>query len=354
MSEFDHIGTHCAMELCHQHDFLPFQCQYCQLNYCSHHRQPNDHHCTAIHNNPIAVSIPHSETTTASTSSSLTASVLPTYNPCTYTSCSNKEIVPFLCPFCSYIFCLQHRDAAYHQCKNLISKESSVTKSTNSRPVPISSTTDLAPTTTVTSSSTSSSSTSSSSVTTTSKKSLPLKLRLMKTKTKIPADPKIPLENRYFLEIIYLSTLQPPNLSISSTTNSTNILYICTNIVYTIGKLIDILSIKYHIINNNNNLTNDPNKRLSIWIAPESLIDNTTSSITFNNAGNSDAIPSPLSTSTSMNSTSSSSTLVNTLSQLSNTSYTLWEELPVSTTIKELEKSGKLLNGCTIYFVQGL
>ena len=48
------IGAHCAMEGCHQLDFLPFHCSGCDRTYCLDHRQPESHTCS---NPPSSVDV---------------------------------------------------------------------------------------------------------------------------------------------------------------------------------------------------------------------------------------------------------------------------------------------------------
>ena len=40
------VGSHCAMQGCHQLDFLPFKCDSCQKKFCEIHRQYKSHDCS--------------------------------------------------------------------------------------------------------------------------------------------------------------------------------------------------------------------------------------------------------------------------------------------------------------------
>jgi len=44
--EFQHIGKHCAVSSCHQHDFLPFTCHCCNKTFCLEHRDFTSHACS--------------------------------------------------------------------------------------------------------------------------------------------------------------------------------------------------------------------------------------------------------------------------------------------------------------------
>ena len=39
------IGSHCDLSECHQRDFMPFECQFCEDVFCGAHRRPDDHRC---------------------------------------------------------------------------------------------------------------------------------------------------------------------------------------------------------------------------------------------------------------------------------------------------------------------
>ena len=44
--EFGKVGKHCDAELCNQQDFLPFECDFCKLIFCSTHYRVDDHKCS--------------------------------------------------------------------------------------------------------------------------------------------------------------------------------------------------------------------------------------------------------------------------------------------------------------------
>ena len=45
MTEFSHLGTHCAAEGCSLKDFLPFKCDACSKVFCLEHRVYEEHSC---------------------------------------------------------------------------------------------------------------------------------------------------------------------------------------------------------------------------------------------------------------------------------------------------------------------
>ncbi|XP_053323961.1 AN1-type zinc finger protein 1 [Spea bombifrons] len=101
MAELD-IGQHCGVEHCGQLDFLPFVCDACSRVFCLQHRSRDCHGCPEV--TPIA----DCEKSGAST-----------LYPCTYKSCSGKELVQVLCPYCEKHFCLGHRHQPDHECEKL-------------------------------------------------------------------------------------------------------------------------------------------------------------------------------------------------------------------------------------------
>lgn len=46
MAVLSDTGTHCAVETCRQHDFLPFTCDRCHLAFCLEHFRYADHACS--------------------------------------------------------------------------------------------------------------------------------------------------------------------------------------------------------------------------------------------------------------------------------------------------------------------
>ncbi|KAE8599104.1 hypothetical protein XENTR_v10017064 [Xenopus tropicalis] len=101
MAELD-VGQHCSAENCGQLDFLPFRCDGCSGVFCLEHRSRESHGCPEI---PQSNDLGKSEGSTQ--------------YPCMYESCSGKELVPVLCPYCEKHFCLGHRHQSDHECSKL-------------------------------------------------------------------------------------------------------------------------------------------------------------------------------------------------------------------------------------------
>ncbi|KAG8441891.1 hypothetical protein GDO86_010899 [Hymenochirus boettgeri] len=101
MAELD-IGQHCSAEHCGQLDFLPFQCDACSQVFCLEHRSKESHSCSQV-----------------ASSASGRKSEESTIYLCMYEGCSEKELVPVLCPYCEKHFCLGHRHQSDHECDKL-------------------------------------------------------------------------------------------------------------------------------------------------------------------------------------------------------------------------------------------
>ena len=103
MTEFSHLGRHCALDSCHRLDFLPFECDHCHLSFCLDHRTPHNHSCTV----PVP---PQPQPATLAKLSHM--------NPhrCTQPSCHRREITANHCRNCGHNFCLAHRFPTQHDC----------------------------------------------------------------------------------------------------------------------------------------------------------------------------------------------------------------------------------------------
>ncbi|CAL9698120.1 unnamed protein product [Knipowitschia caucasica] len=101
MAEFD-IGKHCQIESCNLKDFLPFVCEFCSGVFCLEHRHRDSHTCKE---EPLKREIAASKGSTS--------------YPCSFPECSEKELLPVICPQCQKHFCLKHRHQSDHQCEKL-------------------------------------------------------------------------------------------------------------------------------------------------------------------------------------------------------------------------------------------
>ncbi|RYG43175.1 hypothetical protein EON68_00800 [archaeon] len=143
MSEFSHVGAHCAMPSCKQQgvypprcctallravrgarslmaahvwtcaphpsrvraDFLPFKCEACGGQFCLEHRSPAAHACSA-----------HVPTGSAATGAVRDAAYDALRLPCIVSTCGRREAIPLACALCRQPVCLAHRDPDAHAC----------------------------------------------------------------------------------------------------------------------------------------------------------------------------------------------------------------------------------------------
>ncbi|CAL4162091.1 unnamed protein product, partial [Meganyctiphanes norvegica] len=94
------IGQHCGVSLCHQLDFLPFKCKFCNMILCKDHRLPQYHGCTGdfdkfLKEKPDSVTYSYA---------------------CQHGGCNGGELTPVICSGCKKNFCLAHRHQVDHKC----------------------------------------------------------------------------------------------------------------------------------------------------------------------------------------------------------------------------------------------
>ena len=126
------IGCHCAVEACHQLDFLPFTCTACGLVTCVEHSRAAAHRCTRTGERdrripvcPVCTSrlrmpadgVSLDDHVFSHIDSGCRAHILPAprRNGCAYPRCKAKHLlIPFTCGECSLDFCTTHRLAQDH------------------------------------------------------------------------------------------------------------------------------------------------------------------------------------------------------------------------------------------------
>jgi len=135
--EFPDLGQHCSMPSCNQLDFLPFECGACHQIFCLEHRSFKAHNCgTAQENNRVVPECPlcgelilvqAGEDVNTKVDAHISAGCPPTgvgkesqkpkrSNPCSAHGCRGGELVPIICPYCKKNFCTGHRAPHEHRC----------------------------------------------------------------------------------------------------------------------------------------------------------------------------------------------------------------------------------------------
>ncbi|KAI8905500.1 AN1-type zinc finger protein 2B-like protein [Gorgonomyces haynaldii] len=143
--ELPHLGKHCSQTNCHQLDFLPFKCYFCQQEFCLEHSKANPgtatngHFCPKHPKDARAVICPAcsqvvptapgqdpNETVYIHLQSGCREKPKVYQNQCSYKGCTKREMVPIVCHSCSQKFCLKHRHEQDHQCKRRQGSQNSV------------------------------------------------------------------------------------------------------------------------------------------------------------------------------------------------------------------------------------
>lgn len=120
------VGGRCTLDTCNEHDFLPFNCRYCNGLYCSTHAEPRSHNCDQIPDRKgvLAVICRDCEVTLRYVSAESTeAEALDLHKAeCKGKGQSKKEMCPVVgckevlklsntmsCPKCHLKVCMKHR-----------------------------------------------------------------------------------------------------------------------------------------------------------------------------------------------------------------------------------------------------
>ena len=92
---------HCPFAMCNQIDFLPYECKFCGIKFCSAHRTPESHNCLKADKNKE------------------NSKVIPkTQRKCAKDDCKTKlsPVNEFECKKCGKMLCLKHRYEESHDC----------------------------------------------------------------------------------------------------------------------------------------------------------------------------------------------------------------------------------------------
>jgi predicted nucleic acid binding AN1-type Zn finger protein len=132
MVEFPNLGKYCSFKDCQQLDFLPFVCDRCKRVYCLEHRDYQAHKCDNVFKNeapacPLChqvLTVPKDEDINVVMNRHIEEGCPEvkrekTMHPCSVSHCKNTEIVPIYCDNCRRKFCFMHRFPEQHHCPSL-------------------------------------------------------------------------------------------------------------------------------------------------------------------------------------------------------------------------------------------
>lgn len=201
------VGHHCSFKPCSRLDFLPFTCDGCKEIFCQEHNSPDDHSCDSVMKTG-------SEATPKSGTESATM--------CSVPECGKVGIVEVFCDNCGRVFCLSHRHTTDHNCSSQEAKQHSKDYTKPQRGIK-----------------------TTPSIQTEGKRkggkytSLSAKVALMRLKQRAEGLSSIPDTEKAYFEIIL-----PKEYGEASKP-------VFVSKVWTIGKVVDYLSQKYKLRNNN-------------------------------------------------------------------------------------------------------
>lgn len=107
---------HCPISSCNQIDFLPFECKFCGIKFCSNHRTQESHQCSKAE-----------KTNNFDDNSKI---ILKTQRKCAKDGCQVKLslVNEYECKKCRKFVCLQHRFEEAHECGKSSNKKQSKEK----------------------------------------------------------------------------------------------------------------------------------------------------------------------------------------------------------------------------------
>lgn len=214
------FGSHCSVQECSLLDFLPFTCTACLQIYCKEHRFSDAHNCSAwskldktvIFCKKCNQILQEEQLLSEHLESNCTIGIyLQQKSPeCNLENCTNKSFIN--CKYCNLSYCILHRHLQDHKCKSLSSEKPTLTR-VELPVVPL------------------------SNITIKKKSSKNPVIELMKLKAKATGDVKIPVADRVYF------TISLPKKQV--------VMYFSKN--WTVGKVVDKISLGYNIPNFNNN-----------------------------------------------------------------------------------------------------
>jgi len=111
-------GVHCALKECNQLDFLPFQCEICEKQFCQNHYLFHGCHQNETNANNSNNNNNNNNNTKNNNSKSKSSNVIRKFS-CSARRCKSKEFVKFVCNKCHQNYCVKHRSPNSHQCDDI-------------------------------------------------------------------------------------------------------------------------------------------------------------------------------------------------------------------------------------------
>ncbi|SBT70773.1 AN1-like zinc finger family protein [Plasmodium malariae] len=129
MAYFSDLSKKCELDGCRNHDFLPFKCEYCGLNFCEFHRKVQEHTCSRLKNIDLnkVVLCEYCDLVLPDKEEEIEKHLI---YKCSYKKkkrtiiiCNKKgcktvlnDINNYICKKCKKNFCLPHRYSDAHEC----------------------------------------------------------------------------------------------------------------------------------------------------------------------------------------------------------------------------------------------
>jgi len=136
MAELPELGKHCSFKslgssgACNYLDFLPFKCENCSQIFCEEHRYPEDHNCSVSYDKVIPtcpvcnqiIYLKPGADVNLEVNNHINAGCPQVAKPnlrkfsCSVKGCPTKELQKIVCPYCKKEFCSSHKYTSSHEC----------------------------------------------------------------------------------------------------------------------------------------------------------------------------------------------------------------------------------------------
>eukprot|EP00697_Spironema_sp_BW2_P002710 gnl/Spiro4/13617_TR7258_c0_g1_i1.p1 gnl/Spiro4/13617_TR7258_c0_g1~~gnl/Spiro4/13617_TR7258_c0_g1_i1.p1 ORF type:complete len:341 (+),score=70.75 gnl/Spiro4/13617_TR7258_c0_g1_i1:121-1143(+) len=289
--EFPELGKHCSHPSCGMLDFLPVICKACRKPFCVDHAGYREHHCQEWVALPFAVpSCPLcGQMVNCARNEDPNAKVdLHIRNGCPKEAthldalyrcacCGASEVVEIRCPDCCKLFCVRHRLGVHHSCEptpqspaairlrqqqqqlqqqqqraaqQQQQQQQRVSAATSAPVIP----TPSAVTNAVSQPAQSAAVASAAANRSSNNAAHPdMRVQLIRLKQRAQGNSRVPLENRFYLDVLFPRSCRTKSKPLFFDKSAT------------IGKVLDEASAAVGI-DNINNRTPDPSRRLNIFL----------------------------------------------------------------------------------------